>query len=99
MHALKFVLGSADLDLVGLRCYTESKQGQDAGTIAGSGPVGVLATQDVEELLALDADCVLFMPRDALMDPTVEGSPSAAWIDEVTPILASGKNVVSSIAS
>jgi 4-hydroxy-tetrahydrodipicolinate reductase len=39
------------------------------------------------------------MPLDALMDPTVPGSPSAGWVDEVVPILASGKNVVSSIAS
>ena len=55
--------------------------------------------KNADELLALDADVVLFMPRVSLKDPTILGSPAAAWVDEVTPILASGKNVVSSIAT
>jgi 2,4-diaminopentanoate dehydrogenase len=98
-HALKFILGSSDLELVGLKCYTDAKAGRDAGEIAGVAPVGVAATKSTEELLKIDADCVVFMPLDALMDPTVAGSLSAGWVEEVIPILASGKNVVSSIAS
>jgi len=39
------------------------------------------------------------MPRDALFDPTLPDSPSRQWLEDVQPILASGKNVVSSIAS
>jgi hypothetical protein len=97
--ALNFVLDREDLELIGVRCYTEAKVGRDAGELAGRPPVGVIATTEVEALLQLDADCVLFMPGDGLLDPTVPGSPSRAWVDEVLPILASGKNVVSSLAA
>jgi hypothetical protein len=98
-HALRFVLGGRDLELVGLKCYTEAKVGIDAGTLIGRAPAGVTATLDPAELLAVDADCVVYMPRDDLFDPTVPGSSSRVWVEDVLPILASGKNVVSSIAS
>ncbi|MDT7683721.1 MAG: hypothetical protein QOG57_4031 [Pseudonocardiales bacterium] len=100
LHALKFVLDHSELELVGVKCHTDGKAGKDAGEIAGRGPVGVLATKDSEELLSLEADCVLFMPRDVTqLDPTVPDSPGREWVDAVIPILTSGKNVVSSVAS
>lgn len=40
-----------------------------------------MATTDVDEVLALDADCVLYTPR-------------IARLDEVCALLSSGKNVV-----
>src|SRR5581483_9527885 len=89
-----------ELELVGLKCHTESKQGVDAGEIAGTAPVGVSATRDAQELIAREADCVLFMPRDTMqLDPTVAGSPSREWVDAVVPILRSGKNVITPIAN
>lgn len=97
--ALRQVLDAPDLELVGLKCATDAKAGVDAGIIAGRDPEGIAATKNADELVALDADVVLFMPRVSLKDPTIPGSPGAAWVDEVTPILASGKNVVSSIAT
>jgi hypothetical protein len=97
--ALRQVLDAPDLELVGLKCATDAKAGVDAGIIAGRDPVGIAATKNADELVALDADVVLFMPRVSLKDPTIPGSPAAAWVDEVTPLLASGKNVVSSIAT
>jgi 2,4-diaminopentanoate dehydrogenase len=98
-HALELVLDSADLELVGLKCFTDAKAGQDAGTLLGRGPVGVRATQDVAELLDTPADCVLYMPRDVFSDPTVPGSSASAWVDEVVSVLESGKNVVSPLQS
>ena len=99
IHALEFVLDSADLQLVGLKCFTDAKAGVDAGVLIGRDAVGVAATQDAGELLALDADCVLYMPRDVFLDPTLPGSPAAAWVDEVVTLLESGKNVVSPLQS
>jgi 2,4-diaminopentanoate dehydrogenase len=100
VHALRFVLEQPELQLVGVKCHTEAKEGVDAGEIAGMAPVGVAATRDAEQLIGLDADCVLFMPRDtAQLDPTVPGSPSREWVDEVLPILRSGKNVITPIAN
>jgi hypothetical protein len=42
---------------------------------------GVLATNEVEAILAMDADCVVYAPR-------------RASVDEVCALLRSGKNVV-----
>jgi hypothetical protein len=69
------------LELVGVRVYSADKDGVDAGAPVGGEPVGVTASADVEHILAIDADCVVYTPR--LTD-----------LDEVCAILASGKNVV-----
>lgn len=70
-----------DLELAGVRVYSEDKNGQDAGELLGRAPVGVIATTDVDAILALDADCVVYTPR-------------ITSLDDVCAILASGKNVV-----
>lgn len=98
-HSLEFVLDSPDLELVGLKCFTDAKAGVDAGVLIGRDAVGIAATRDMEDLLAMEADCVLYMPRDVFLDPTVPGSPAAVWVDEVAAILESGKNVVSPLQS
>ncbi|MBX7431098.1 dihydrodipicolinate reductase [Mycobacterium sp. Y57] len=69
-----------DLRLVGARVYTDEKDGVDLGTLVGRDPVGVAATTDVQAILDLDADCVLYTPR-------------TARVDDVCALLASGKNV------
>ena len=46
----------ADLDLVGVKVYSEAKHGKDVGTLVGRDPVGVLATADTAEVIALRAD-------------------------------------------
>jgi hypothetical protein len=69
------------LELAGVRVYSDDKDGVDAGALLGREPVGVTATSDVDRVLAIDADCVVYTPR--LTD-----------LDEVCAILASGKNVV-----
>jgi hypothetical protein len=60
--------------------------GRDAGELCGLSPVGVKATNDVEALLALDADCVSYTATGDLR-------PAEA-VDDMCRILASGKNVV-----
>jgi 2,4-diaminopentanoate dehydrogenase len=86
-HALAAVHGHPDLELVGARVYNEAKAGRDIGEVAGIGDTGVLATTDVDEILALDADCVLYMAEG-------EWNPPVA-LDDICRLLASGKNVVS----
>lgn len=68
-------------DLVGVLVHSKDKVGKDAGEIAGIGPVGVVATDDVDSIVALDADCVFYTP--VIMD-----------VDTVCGLLRSGKNVV-----
>lgn len=69
-----------DLHIVGARVYSDDKGGADVATLVGRDPIGVAASTDVDEILALQADCVLYAPRHAS-------------IDEVCALLASGKNV------
>jgi 4-hydroxy-tetrahydrodipicolinate reductase len=88
-----------DLELVGVRCYSEEKEGKDAGELVGLAACGVQATRDVDALTALDADCVIFCPRSALSDHTAPDTPERPWVQELLAILESGKNVVSSIGS
>jgi len=79
--AMEAVLDRPDLELVGCWVHSEDKHGVDVGTLLGRDGCGVTATTDVDALLALDADCVLYSPLFA--DPAI-----------VDRIVASGKNVV-----
>ena len=99
MDALRFILDSADLELVGVKCFTAEKNARDAGLLAGRAANGVQALLDADELLKVGADCVLFMPRDTFGDPTVPNSPATAWVDDIVAVLESGKNVVSPLQS
>nr|WP_168505415.1 dihydrodipicolinate reductase [Streptomyces sp. S1D4-11]QIY93662.1 dihydrodipicolinate reductase [Streptomyces sp. S1D4-11] len=80
-RALRAVLEHPDLTLAGLYAHTPDKAGRDAGELCGLGPTGVVATHDIDEIVALGADCVLYMPR-------------ACDMDEVCRLLASGANIV-----
>ena len=42
-------------ELVGVGVHSPEKAGRDVGEICGSGPVGLEATDDVEQLIALGA--------------------------------------------
>lgn len=98
--ALKYILNNPGLKLVGVKCFSDKKEGMDAGTIAGLAPVGVKATQDTAALLALDADCVVYLPGDsALVDASDEGSLTQELFKGILPILESGKNVVTALTS
>jgi 4-hydroxy-tetrahydrodipicolinate reductase len=86
-YALRAVIGHPDLELVGVWVHGEEKQGVDAGELAGVGPVGVAATGDADALLAAEADCVCYTA-------TADRRPVEAF-DDISRILAAGKNVVS----
>jgi 4-hydroxy-tetrahydrodipicolinate reductase len=98
--SLRYVVGNHKLELVGIKCFTEAKEGRTAFELCGHGPTdGVRATRNVDQLLALDADCVLFMPRDLLMDPSVPDSLAETWMVDLIAILESGANVVTPICT
>lgn len=82
--AIRGVLEHPELELAGCWVHSEAKAGKDVGEIIGSEPLGVTATNSLDDILALDADVVIYAP----LLPT---------IDEVTALLRSGKNVVSPI--
>ncbi|MGE5135161.1 MAG: dihydrodipicolinate reductase [Gemmatimonadota bacterium] len=79
--AIGGVLDHPELELAGCWVHSQAKDGADAGELAGRGRIGVTASCDVDAVLGIDADCVIYSPLMA--DPRV-----------VARILESGKNVV-----
>lgn len=79
--AIEGIVAHPDLELAGCWVHSEDKDGRDVGDICGLSPLGVPASRDVDALVDLEADCVLYSPI----------MPDAAL---VARLLASGKNVV-----
>jgi 2,4-diaminopentanoate dehydrogenase len=82
--AMRGVLAHPDLDLVGGFVYSADKAGRDLGELCGTGPLGIRATDDVDEILSLGADCVVYAPM----------LPDTA---EVVRLLGAGLNVVTPV--
>src|SRR5258705_13896410 len=82
--AVEGILSHPELILVGTWVHGADKHGRDVGELCGLDPVGVVATSDVDAILATPADCVLY-------------SPLLPQLDEVVRILESGKNVVTPV--
>ncbi|MET7475557.1 dihydrodipicolinate reductase [Streptomyces sp. NPDC005648] len=80
-RSLRAVIEHPDLCLTGLYVHSPGKVGRDAGELCGAEATGVTATHDMERVLALGADCVLYMPL-------------VCDVDEVCRLLESGANVV-----
>lgn len=80
-RAVRAVVADPSLELVGCYAWSPDKVGRDVGTLCGIEPIGVTATDDVDALLALGADCVVYTPK---------------WpdVDALCRILGSGANVV-----
>lgn len=83
LWALQEVIKHPHYDLVAVRVYTDSKVGKDAGELCGLTFTGIIATQDIEDVLAAKPDCVLYMPH---------GENTS--LDDVARLLASGANIV-----
>jgi hypothetical protein len=90
-RSLEAIITAPDLDLVGVRVYDDAKAGRDAGDLVGLTATGVLATTDADQIVATDADVVVYMA-------SVERNKETCFAD-VTRLLASGKNVVATGSS
>lgn len=60
--ALRQIIDHPELELVGLWVHTPAKVGMDAGELCGAEPTGIIASDDVEAMLALDPDCLCYCP-------------------------------------
>jgi hypothetical protein len=79
--SVRAVVANPTLELVGCYAWSPDKVGRDVGELCGIDPLGLMATNDVEALLALRPDAVIYNPM---------------WIDvdELVRILSAGVNVV-----
>jgi hypothetical protein len=92
-HAVRAVAERRDLKLTGMYVFSDEKAGKDAGEIAGIGKLGVKATNDVEKIVAMEADVVIHTALPSL----VYGDDPMADIDTFCRLLASGKNVITTV--
>lgn len=84
-RSIRALVENPKFELVGCYVWSDEKEGRDVGELAGLAPIGLAATRDVEALLALEPDCVVYNP----MWPDV---------DELVRILESGINVTATAA-
>jgi 2,4-diaminopentanoate dehydrogenase len=82
LRSLRAVLEHPELDLVGLYAYSDDKVGKDAGELCGLDATGIVATRDIDDIVSLHPDCVLYMG-------------DRADTDAICTLLESGANVVS----
>lgn len=82
--AIEGVVKHPELELVGAWVHSAAKDGQDVGELLGIGPLGVRATTSAADILALDADAVIY-------------APIVPHADDVAALLRSGKNVVTPV--
>lgn len=85
--ALRQIFRSPRLELVGHLVQNREKVGRDSGELVGESAVGVAAVDSLGDFLALEADCVSYFA-------SISGRDSSEIIDQLSALLASGKNVV-----
>ena len=80
--SLRGILDDPRLELVGVYAYSDDKAGTDAGPLCGRPDTGVLATTDIDALIALGADTVIY-------------TPFMADVEHAVRLLESGLDVIS----
>src|SRR6478609_1817321 len=85
--AVRAVAENPDMELVGVWVHSAEKSGRDAGELVGLDKLGVAATNDVDALIALKPDCVVYAASGPERD--------AAAVPDHVRLLAAGINVVS----
>jgi hypothetical protein len=87
-RSLHAIIGRPDMELAGVFAHGAAKVGMDAAELCGwPEPTGVVATDDIDALLALGADACCYNPLwpsidelCALLEAGVNVCTSAAWI-------------------
>jgi len=81
--SVEAIAKNPNYELIGCYAWSKDKADRDVGELVGMEPLGIKATNDVDALLALKPDVVVYNPM---------------WIDvdELERILSAGVNVVSS---
>jgi hypothetical protein len=79
--AVRATLAHPLLELVGAFAWSADKAGKDVGTLCNLAPLGIEATDDIEAVIALSPDVVLYMPL--------------VWdVDHMVRLLEAGINIV-----
>jgi len=82
--AVRAMVDHPAIEIVGCYAWSADKVGRDVGELCRIEPIGVIATDDIDALLALGSDCVVY-------------TPYRPDIDHVVRILEMGTNIVTSM--
>lgn len=84
-QSVQAIVRRPEFALVGCYAWAKDKVGRDVGELCGIDPIAIMATDDIDALLALRPDCVVYNPM---------------WVnvDEMVRILEAGTNIVSTAA-
>ena len=85
-EALRATIDDPALELVGVKVSTPEKAGVDAGRLFGDSDVGIAATDDLDAVLALAPDCILYCATAVRRE--------AEAIADIVTYLEAGINVV-----
>ncbi len=80
--SLRAIFDDPRLELAGVYAYSGDKRGVDAGKLCGRPQCGITATDDIDALISLKADTVIY-------------TPFMADLSHVTKLLESGLDVIS----
>ena len=93
-RALREVIREPSYELAGVLVYDPAKDGVDAGDLCGEPATGIVATTDRDAVLALDADCCIYMPRATGSGQTRAGLGERELVADVVALLERGINIV-----
>jgi hypothetical protein len=88
--AVRMMLQKKSIKMVGLIANRQEKVGKDIGELIGQSPAGILASNNIEEVLKKDADVVIHMTSSSMME-------DGTWDknkDEIIMAMKAGKNVI-----
>ena len=89
--AINTIRHRSDLELIGVWVHSSNKVGCDAGELAGGRSMGIAATSDVDALIALRPDCVVYTASGPLRD--------AGAMPDYVRLLTAGVNIVSTTST
>jgi hypothetical protein len=83
LRSLRSILSNPALELAGLYVARPERAGRDAGSFVERPDTGVIATNKLDDLMAVGADCLCYM-----------GAMASGGVSDVLPFLRAGINVV-----
>jgi 2,4-diaminopentanoate dehydrogenase len=81
-ECIRRIVHHPDMTLVGVLVHSAEKDGKDAGELVGIGPIGIIATRDLDEIIALQPDAAIWHRQG--YDPTLIAKILAAGINVYT---------------
>lgn len=84
--AVRVIARRANYDLVGVWVHSPEKTGRDAGELVGIDPIGVNTTGELDDIIALQPDCVVYTAASPEMD--------APAVRDYVRFLSAGINLV-----